>query len=406
MVLATAPAHTAAPFSALLSTFISHSALVILTIDDVGHPHQHHGLAAITDKASFTELIAIRTAASGTGMRSGPMLIAGELRQALASVADTGALLLLVGPQDTDHAALVVSLWRIVALHVQRCPKEAEPSYLVESRVRSGVRLKALGELADRHSTTLESLLAVLRSRDLGDGAARKTATNLAAEAMVRLRTATDQVRDFGEEPVAKAFERLQDDLRPIVRYRGIEVQFVEPPVDGRALPSEVAHGARAVVRGVILALVDQPGVARVRVQWNCDGTNLLINVRDDGPGALTPESSQLHPLRQRVQALNGRLDLTSTLQWGSEMAVVLPLDPPSVRSDDPIVGKLGARELEILELLLAGQRNRAIAKQLGISENTVKFHITKIFRKLGVTSRAEVVATVFEIRSPAARLL
>ena len=101
----------------------------------------------------------------------------------------------------------------------------------------------------------------------------------------MHLRTASDRVRTFTEEPVTTAFERLRDDLRPLVRYRDIDVQFVEPPVDGRALPSEIAHGARAVVRGSILALVDRHDVSRVRVQWDCDGTNLLINVRDDGPG-------------------------------------------------------------------------------------------------------------------------
>lgn len=76
------------------------------------------------------------------------------------------------------------------------------------------------------------------------------------------------------------AFERLRDDLNPLLRYRDIDVQFVEPPVDGRPLPSEVAHGARAVVRGSILVMIDDPSVSRVRAQWDCDGTNLIIGLR------------------------------------------------------------------------------------------------------------------------------
>jgi DNA-binding CsgD family transcriptional regulator len=403
-VLAAPPTDTAGQFSRLLSGFVAHQALVMLTVDDVGQPQQHYGEAGIADNVSFAELMAIRNQLAGANVRRAPMVVAGEIRPALAAVADTGALLVLVCPAEAQFDLVTQRLWQVVALHLQRSPKEAEPAYLVESRALSSVRLKALDDLSDQHSTTLESLLAVLRSRDLADRAARQTATNLAAEAMVHLRTTTDQVRDFGEEPVTSAFERLQDDLRPIVRYREIGMQFVEPPVDGRALPSEVAHGARAVVRGVILALVDQPEVTRVRVQWDCDGANLLISVRDDGPGNLTADSSQLQPSRQRVLALNGQLVLTATPGWGSEMAVVLPLDPPSVRPDDSTVGMLRPRELEVLGHLLTGQRTRTIAALLGISENTVKFHISKIYRKLGVSSRAEAAAAVLELRAPGPR--
>ena len=220
----------------------------------------------------------------------------------------------------------------------------------------------------------------------------------------MHLRTASDRVRTFTEEPVTTAFERLRDDLRPLVRYRDIDVQFVEPPINGRALPSEIAHGARAVVRGAILALVDRHDVSRVRVQWDCDGTNLLINVRDDGPGDLSDESVQLRLVRQRVVALNGRLSFEATPGWGTEMSVVMPLDPPhrlvrrAAGMGPPPARGRGA------QLLIAGQRNREIATNLGISENTVKFHVAKIFRKLGVASRAEATAFVLAHRPRVAR--
>ncbi|UUT34916.1 helix-turn-helix transcriptional regulator [Microbacterium elymi] len=236
------------------------------------------------------------------------------------------------------------------------------------------------------------------RSADLDDRSARTTATGIAAQGMVHLRTASDRVRTFTEEPVTTAFERLRDDLRPLVRYRDLDVQFVEPPVDGRPLPSEVAHGARAVVRGSILALVDRPEVGRVRVQWDCDGTNLLIGMRDDGPGDMTDASTQLQLVRQRVHALNGRLTIEATPGWGTEMAIVIPLDPPHVGSA-AAAWELRPRELEVLQLLATGRRNRAIAEELGISENTVKFHVAGIYRKLGVSSRAE-AAAVFHDRS------
>lgn len=51
-------------------------------------------------------------------------------------------------------------------------------------------------------------------------------------------------------------------------------------------------------------------------------------------------------------------------------------------------------REREILELLADGLGNKQIAARLGISRNTVKTHLEVLFEKLGVSSRAEAVAT------------
>jgi DNA-binding NarL/FixJ family response regulator len=54
----------------------------------------------------------------------------------------------------------------------------------------------------------------------------------------------------------------------------------------------------------------------------------------------------------------------------------------------------LSNREREILALLADGLVNKQIAARLGISPNTVKTHLELLFDKLGVTTRAEAVAT------------
>ncbi len=51
------------------------------------------------------------------------------------------------------------------------------------------------------------------------------------------------------------------------------------------------------------------------------------------------------------------------------------------------------AREIEVLTALAAGLSNKAIARRLGISPHTVKFHLEQLFRKLGAGCRAEAVA-------------
>ncbi|TFD28621.1 response regulator transcription factor family protein [Cryobacterium lyxosi] len=261
------------------------------------------------------------------------------------------------------------------------------------SRTAAAERSKLIADLTDAHATTLETLLAVLRSKSTSDTAARQKATELAAAAMVALRAVSDLDRSLTEEPVAQAFERLRDDLRPLVRFGDLDVQFIEPPVNGRALPGEVAHEARAIVRGAVLALVEQAGVARVRVQWDCDGSNLLIRIRDDGPGDLNGEVPSVRQLAARVVALSGTLNVEATAGWGSELAVSLPLDAPTASVSAAATWGLSPRERGVLELVASGARNKAIAEALTISENTVKFHVANLLRKVGASTRAELAA-------------
>jgi two-component system, NarL family, response regulator len=55
---------------------------------------------------------------------------------------------------------------------------------------------------------------------------------------------------------------------------------------------------------------------------------------------------------------------------------------------------RLTPRELAVLRLLAAGNSNREIGDALGISDGTVKIHVSHLFAKLNVTSRTEAIAT------------
>jgi DNA-binding NarL/FixJ family response regulator len=64
----------------------------------------------------------------------------------------------------------------------------------------------------------------------------------------------------------------------------------------------------------------------------------------------------------------------------------------------------LTPREVQLLELLATGLTNRAIARQLFISEATVKTHLVHIFGKLGVDNRTSAIAVAAQrriIRAP-----
>jgi DNA-binding NarL/FixJ family response regulator len=56
----------------------------------------------------------------------------------------------------------------------------------------------------------------------------------------------------------------------------------------------------------------------------------------------------------------------------------------------------LSQRESEVLTLVAAGKTNRAIATELFISEKTVARHVSNIFTKLGLSSRAEATAYAY----------
>jgi DNA-binding CsgD family transcriptional regulator len=57
----------------------------------------------------------------------------------------------------------------------------------------------------------------------------------------------------------------------------------------------------------------------------------------------------------------------------------------------------LSNREIEVLRHVALGETSKEIASRLGIRERTVNWHLTRVYAKLGATSRAEAVAIAIE---------
>jgi DNA-binding NarL/FixJ family response regulator len=83
------------------------------------------------------------------------------------------------------------------------------------------------------------------------------------------------------------------------------------------------------------------------------------------------------------------------------------PLDPKAARvlltnrrSPGPD-SKLTVREQEVLEMIGDGLASKTIARRLGISERTVKSHLTNIYQRLGVTDRTQAALWAQRQRSP-----
>ena len=99
---------------------------------------------------------------------------------------------------------------------------------------------------------------------------------------------------------------------------------------------------------------------------------------------------------RARLRALlTDDLEVVAEAATMSEARRVRDVDaylmtPLATDVEDLLVEPLTARELEVLAHLADGLSNKAIAVRLGISDETVKFHLSAIFGKLGASNRTD----------------
>jgi DNA-binding NarL/FixJ family response regulator len=110
---------------------------------------------------------------------------------------------------------------------------------------------------------------------------------------------------------------------------------------------------------------------------------------------ALVGPHADLERLRAR---LDGSIEVLGEFtSLGDARTADLDVDaflvaPELPSGDDGLQEPLTARERQVLEQLAAGLSNKGIAVRLGISDQTVKFHVAAITGKLGVTNRTEAV--------------
>ena len=101
------------------------------------------------------------------------------------------------------------------------------------------------------------------------------------------------------------------------------------------------------------------------------------------GPAAVLPRSATRGQIVAAIHAVAAGLLV-------QHPDLVSPGPPRDVRALS--VQPLTEREIQVLGMLSQGLANKNIAFQLGISEHTVKFHVSSIFSKLNVSSRTEAV--------------
>ncbi len=128
------------------------------------------------------------------------------------------------------------------------------------------------------------------------------------------------------------------------------------------------------------------------------------------------------HADRRPVQEARARgavaalpLDLTAELLRAALEAVVAgrgwwptvaAADPDGTMSSTRKLDALSGQQFKVLDLMSRGRLNKQIAYDLGISEGTVKSHVSSILRKLGVERRTQAIATFITAQDGGARLL
>lgn len=168
-----------------------------------------------------------------------------------------------------------------------------------------------------------------------------------------------------------------------------------ESPIDVALLNS---GDDLALLRSFHLAY---PEIAKIIFLTSVDPDSVVSAFRAGAQGLFCFANSSLQLLCKCIQSVHdGQV-------WASNQCVGYLVDAVSQISTLRVVNTNGAtlltpREEQVVALVADGLGNRAIAAQLGLSEHTIKKYLFRIFDKLGVSSRVELV--LYAVNSGASR--
>lgn len=138
--------------------------------------------------------------------------------------------------------------------------------------------------------------------------------------------------------------------------------------------------------------------IADHRLPGDLDGLTLLTHVAQRYPTAarvLTSGSDDVRLAQQaRRHGFMGYLPKALDPElWIEALKSILEGEPWFPSTAKPAGGGLTPRQISILERIAAGQTNKVIARDLGVTERTIKYHLQETFDRTQAASRAEAVA-------------
>lgn len=131
---------------------------------------------------------------------------------------------------------------------------------------------------------------------------------------------------------------------------------------------------------------------ARLVVLSGEKSASLVRTVIDNGAVGFIPKDASPETLMQALHVIAaGGISLPSTLLPGLPERAAAPGEP-ATRELKSVFPNLTERQVEVLAAMLRGLPNKLIARELGISDQTVKAHLSVVFRELEVQNRTEAV--------------
>jgi DNA-binding NarL/FixJ family response regulator len=188
-------------------------------------------------------------------------------------------------------------------------------------------------------------------------------------------------------------------DDHPIVREGIAAIINLQPDM---MLAGAAANGAEALERYFQL----RPDVALVDLQLpDMSGFDLIKKIRDKSPNAriivLSSHEGDVDIQRALEAGAQGyvakgivRGELLETIRSVHAGKRRLPAAVAQKLAEHMGDDRISPRELEVLSLMAAGKRNKEIAGELSIAEDTVKMHVRNILSKLQVNDRTEAVTS------------
>ncbi|MBT8126785.1 MAG: response regulator transcription factor [Gammaproteobacteria bacterium] len=137
-----------------------------------------------------------------------------------------------------------------------------------------------------------------------------------------------------------------------------------------------------------------EPGIPVVMLTTSNEEADLIKSLRSGAQGYLLKDMEPDELVSALRDIKNGRNVVAQDL---TDALARMVQGDSSIDNEEGPFSELTPREMEILCLLAEGQSNKLIARNLGISDGTVKLHVKAILRKLGIHSRVEAAVIAVE---------